>query len=207
MFSLKPAKPSASDANPRPAGPAGQTAQSDLAEKDARIAELERALAEERQHANSLREAADSLRFKTETLEKSYAKQLTDTRARLAAAEQALADHKANEAAYGADREETIRLLKETRAELEQLKVDRDQLRNQAKRSGWSTATTGSEAEAPSEGTINQLMAGPAWLSKGETPAAKSHLDAHVATPEDVPVEDLLAPELVFTKGKDDDGG
>ena len=206
MFSLKSAKPSASDANPRPAAPASQTAQSDLGERDARIAELERALAEERQHANSLREAADSLRFKTETLEKSYAKQLTDTRARLAAAEQALAEQKANEAAYGADREETIRLLKETRAELEQLKVDRDQLRTQAKRNGWSPASPGSEAEAPSEGTINQLMAGPAWLSKRETPAGKSHLEAHVATPEDAPAEDMLAPELVFTKGKDDDG-
>ncbi|HVY66122.1 MAG TPA: hypothetical protein VHH11_14970 [Gammaproteobacteria bacterium] len=206
MFSMRPAKKPAGDANARAAGPDSQTDQSALAARDARIAELERALAEERRHADALRETADSLRFKTETLEKSYAKQLADTRARLAAAEQALAEHKANEAAYGADREQTIRLLKEARAELEQLKLDRDQLRAQARRSGSaSSALATSDSDAPSDGTINQLMAGAGWQTHRDAPKGNSHLDAHVAAAEEAPVGDMLAPELVFTKDKDGD--
>jgi hypothetical protein len=207
MLSLKSAKAAASDAKERSPADASQTGQSALAERDAKIAELERLLAEERQNAATLRETSDALRFKTEILEKSYAKQLADTRAKLAAAEQAMAEQKAHQVEYGADHEETVRLLKQTRAELEQLKLDRDQLRAQAKRSGWTAPGAAADTSETGEGTINQLMAGPGWLTKkGEAPAAGSNLTAKVAAPEDTPAEDMLAPELVFTKkDKDDD--
>ena len=209
MLSLKPAKAAASDAKERSSADASQTGQSVIAERDAKIAELERQLAEERQNAATLREAGDALRFKTEILEKSYAKQLADTRAKLAAAEQAMAAQKAQQIEYGADHEETVRLLKEARAELNQLKLERDQLRAQAKRSGWTEPGAAADTSQTGEGTINQLMAGADWLpKKGAAPAAGSNLTASVAAPEDAPVEDMLAPELVFTKkdkDKDDD--
>jgi hypothetical protein len=205
MLSLKPSKNAPGDANQRPAADAGQTGQSVLAERDARIAELERQLAEERANAATLREESDGFRFKTEILEKSYAKQLADTRAKLAAAEQAVAEQKAHQSEYGADHEETVRLLKETRAELEQLKLDREQLRMQVRRSGWAVPGGAADTSQASEGTINQLMAGPDWLTKREAPAGGSNLVAQVAAPEDAPVEDMLAPELVFTKDKDKD--
>jgi hypothetical protein len=48
-------------------------------------------------------------------------------------------------------------------------------------------------------------MAGAGWLTKRQAPAGSSNLEAHVAAPEDAPVEDMLAPELVFTKDKDKD--
>src|SRR5881394_1941608 len=137
MFSLKPSKNAAADANQRPAADASQTGQSVVADRDARLAELERQLAEERANTATLREESDGFRFKTEILEKSYAKQLADTRAKLAAAEQAAAEQKAHQVAYGADHEETARLLKEARHEVAQLKLECDQLRSQAKRSGW----------------------------------------------------------------------
>jgi chromosome segregation ATPase len=206
MLSLKSSKNAPGDANQRATADASQTGQSVVAERDAKIAELERQLAEERANAATLREESDGFRFKTEILEKSYAKQLADTRAKLAAAEQAIAEHKANKVEYGADHQETVRLLRETRAELEQLKLDRDQLRAQVRRSGW-TVPGAADTSQPAEGTINQLMAGPDWLTKREAPAAGgSNLAAQVTAPEDAPVEDMLAPELVFTKDKDKDG-
>jgi cell division septum initiation protein DivIVA len=204
MLSMKSSKNPPADANQRPAADGSQTAQSVVAERDAKIAELERQLAEERANAATLREASDALRFKTEILEKSYAKQLADTRAKLAALEQTLADQKAHQAEYGADHEETVRLLKETRVELEQVKLDRDQHRAQARRSGWAGPTANSDSCDSAEGTINQLMSGAGWLTKPKAPSGGSNLAAQVAAPEETPVGDLLAPELVFTK-KDKD--
>jgi chromosome segregation ATPase len=204
MLSLKSSKNAPGDANQRPSADVSQTGQSVIAERDAKIAELERQLADERANAATLREVSDGFRFKTEILEKSYAKQLADTRAKLAAAEQAVADQKAHQVAYGADHEETVRLLKEARAELAQLKLDSDQLRTQARRSGW-TVPAAADTSQTGEGTINQLMDGPGWLTKREAPAGSSNLAAQVAAPEDAPVEDMLAPELVFTKDKDNE--
>lgn len=209
MLSLKSNKTAPADASQRPAADASQTGQSVIAERDAKIAELERQLAEERANAATLRQESDGFRFKTEILEKSYAKQLADTRAKLAAVEKAAAEQKAHQVEYGADHEETVRLLKETRAELEQLKLDRDQLRTQARRSGWtppSGAAASGDTSQTSEGTINQLMAGAGWLTKREAPAGGSNLEAKVAAPEDAPVGDMLSPDLVFTKkDKDED--
>ena len=56
-------------------------------ERDTIIADLERAVAAERQHTAALRQAADDLRFKVEVLERSYGKQLDDARQRWEAAE------------------------------------------------------------------------------------------------------------------------
>ncbi len=208
MLSLKSTKNAPTEASQRPPADSSQTGQSVIAERDAKIAELERQLAEERVNAATLREASDSLRFKTEILEKSYAKQLTDARAKLATVEKAVADQKAHQIAYGADHEETVRLLKETRAELEQVKLDRDQHRAQARRTGWTgPAASAADSSEPAEGTINQLMAGASWLTKPKASVGGSNLAAQVAAPDEAPVADMLAPELVFTKkDKDKDG-
>ncbi len=48
-------------------------------------------------------------------------------------------------------------------------------------------------------------MAGASWLTKREGATGGSNLEAKVAAPETAPVEDMLAPELVFTKEKDKD--
>ena len=169
-------------------------------ERDTLIKRLEQALAEERKNCSTLREAVDDLRFKTETLEKSYAKQLADARQKAATAEQALAAHQAQLATFGADREETIRLLTEARAELEQVTLDRDQLRRQRARGNSldrSPLTPTSAESTVGESSINQLIANPGWL-------AKKDVDAKVSAEQEPPPVDMIAPDLVFTKRRDD---
>ena len=193
------AEPPPSEA--KPGGPAMPD------ERGAIIKRLEQAVAEERQKAQMLRETVDNLQFKSETLEKSYAKQLADARERCAKAEQALAAHNTAIAAFGNDREDTIRLLTDTRSELEQVKLDRDQLRQQLARGGnkldRSPLTTASVDAPLAEGTINQLIANAGWQNKKESASANSHLDAKVSADQDSPPVEMIAPDLVFTKGRD----
>ncbi len=205
MLSMKSAKAPAGDTSQGPEADASQAAQA-IAERDAKIKELERAVAEERQNSAALRETADSLHFKTEILEKSYAKQLADTRARLATAEQALAEQKQKEVAYGTGQEETIRLLKDARAQLEQAKLEREQFRAELRRGqGWSGSGAHAAPAEATEGTINQLMAGPEWLKKRDSASGNSHLEAKVTESSDAPVEQMIDPALVFTKDNKDD--
>jgi chromosome segregation ATPase len=199
MLFLKPGKTPKVGPCERSAADASQTGQSDPADRDARIADLERQLAEERSHATTLRATADSLRFRAEILEKSYATQLADTRAKLAAAERALAEHRAHEATYGSDHEETVRLLAQARSELEQTKRDRDQTRALARRTGWAPPAGQADTSETGERTINELMTGASWLARSEAPTIGLELAAEVAEPDEAPV-DMLAPELVFTK-------
>jgi dGTP triphosphohydrolase len=167
------------------------------------IERLQRALADEQQHAGKLREIADGLRFKAETLEKSYAKQLADVRQRLDAAEQTLAGHNAKASAYGADHEETIRLLTDARAELAQVKLDREQLRRQLARGDRFERTSQMCDDAALGGTINQLIATADW-TRDNASAPASNLEARVTSDPEAPPADLISPELVFTQDRDD---
>jgi chromosome segregation ATPase len=210
MLSRKSAKP-APPSEPIAPGLSAEAsaAKTALDERNATIKRLEAALAVEKQNAAELREAADNLRFKSEILEKSYAKQLADARQKSAAAATTLADHHAKIAAFGADREDTIRLLQEARAELEAVKLDRDQLKRQLARGPGSldrSPLTRPTADATAtESTINQLMANADWTKEPKVRAAGgSNLDAKVGTAEATAPEIMLAPELVFTK-KDKD--
>lgn len=177
-----------------------------LEERNATIKRLEAALAEERRNAAALREASDQLRFKAEILEKSYAKQLADARQKTAEAQQALADHRAKIAEFGEGREDTMRMLKETRAELEKVKLDRDQLKRQLARGPNNFDRSPLHVDADptvAEGTINQLMANADWgkETKPRLPGAATV----EAKPEPAVPEIMLAPELVFTKKDKDD--
>lgn len=207
MLSRKPAKPLPTAPNSEAQSAEANAAKALLEERNAAIKRLETALAEERQNATLLREASDQLRFKADVLEKSYAKQLADARLKTAAAEKALADHQAKIAAFGEGREETMRLLTEARAELEKVKLDRDQLKRQhargpnnfdrsplARRDADATAT---------EGTINQLMANADWAKEAK-PRVPGSASVETKTEPAAP-EIMLAPELVFTKKDKDD--
>jgi dGTP triphosphohydrolase len=200
--SAKPAPKDAAEPSPSEAKPSGPAVPD---ERDAVIKRLEQTVAEERQKSATLRETVDNLQFKSETLEKSYAKQLADARQRCAAAEQALAAHNTAIAAFGNDREDTIRLLTDARTELEQVKLDRDQLRQQLTRGKLDRSPlTVATADAPlAEGTINQLIANAGWHNKKESAGANSHLDAKVSTDQDSPPVEMIAPDLVFTKGRE----
>jgi hypothetical protein len=176
-------------------------------ERDATIARLERAIADERKHSATLRATIEDLRFKTDILEKSYSKQLADTRLRCEAAERELAEKRARLAALDAG-EDTTRLLSEARAELKRVTADRDQLRKQlAAGDGPYTPSTAQDDPEPQvgEGTINAMLANPSWLRERQ-PAGDSHLDAKVATEDESPTEEMIPPDLVFPVKRDAGG-
>jgi hypothetical protein len=197
-----------------PQGPnddGSQTAQSGPDPREVAIERLTRELAEEREVAKGLRESLDATAFKAEVLEKSYAKQLADTRERLAAAEQKLADKIGVLAALDGGHEDALRALNDARAELRLMTADRDELRKQIAEGGFRERGTGGR-RAPlgmptgeatdSGGTINELISNAGWAQK--TPATDAgHASARV-TEQEAPQEEMLAPELVFTRGKSD---
>jgi hypothetical protein len=165
--------------------------------RDAIIERLERTVADEQQKSAELRKANDELRFKLEILEKSYAKQLEDAR-------RENAEQRAQMIGF---REDTMRLIDETRGVLERVTSERDRLREQLERAGVTPAEPGSRPggePSPPEGTINELIANPAW-ARERKPAGEPHLQAHAGTADESPSEEMIAPELVFTKDGDDD--
>jgi septal ring factor EnvC (AmiA/AmiB activator) len=173
-------------------------------ERDAIIERLERTVADERQNSAKLRNTVEDLRFKTDILEKSYAKQLADARLRSAAAEQQFADQQARLIALETSREETVRRLSETRAELERVTAERDLLSKQV--DGLPTdaiAQDNAGSQAP-EGTINELITN-LRFTRERQPAPDSHLHQRVRDEQESPSEDMLAPELVFPKKGDRD--
>ncbi len=177
-------------------------------ERDAAIARLERTIAEERQNSANLREANDALKFKLEILEKSYATQLADARKKMESAVKDLAGHQARLAELGTGGEDTLRLLAETRAELNRVKADRNLLKEQLTRGGprpGAIVGAGDEGSDSSQ-TINALI-----TSAGTKPgreragSSDSNLGQRVRIEETASVE-MLSPDLIFTKNdKDDD--
>ena len=181
---------------------------------------LEQALAEERQHAATLRATVEDLRFKATILEKSYAKQLADARARAEAAERSLAEEKARLAGIDGNHENTLKLLNDTRGQLANVVAERDLLRkqlgsisgNKSSRSGSSSSTiTDSAAEysahppvppPENERTINTLMADLSKIAE-ERRAPPKRQEKPVEEP---PPEDMLSADLVFPKKRNDKG-
>jgi hypothetical protein len=192
----------------KPSGPAnadGAAVAPPPDERDAAIARLERILGEERQNAATLRESNQALTFKLEILEKSYAKQLADARTKMDTAVKELAGHQTRLKELGSGGEDTLRLLSETRAELNRVKADRNLLKEQLTRGGPRPgAIVGLEDATDGSQTINALI-----TSAGMTPkrdgAGDSNLGQRVRAEESPSVE-MLSPDLIFTKGdKDDD--
>jgi hypothetical protein len=185
-------------------------------ERDATIERLERGLAEERQHSATLRATVEDLRFKMGILEKSYAKQLADARLRAESAERGLAEEKARLAGIDSNHENTLKLLTETRAQLARVLAERDWLRKRPPQ----TSPGAPEAPAPSGeapdptsaapeddgGTINALMAD---LSvPRERPSARpevARLGAQARDDGSAPSEEMISPELVFPKRRDEE--
>jgi chromosome segregation ATPase len=185
-------------------------------ERDATIERLERGLAEERQHAATLRGTVEDLRFKMGILEKSYAKQLADARLRAETAERGLAEEKARLSGIDGNHENTLKLLTETRAQLANVLAERDWQRKQLAQGSrraqeapvpnHNAADSGKAAVSQGEGTINSLMAD---LSvPRERPSARpevARLGAQARDEGQAPAEEMISPDLVFPKRGDDE--
>jgi hypothetical protein len=219
MLSTQKKRPSEPPEEPGAAPPQNGKRGAPSAEdtQKAEIERLEQALAEERQHAATLRATVEDLRFKATILEKSYAKQLADARARAEAAERGLADEKARLAGIDSNHENTLKLLTETRGKLAQVTAERDLLLKRPPASGRSSdnghSTQRTEPVAPNEHpgtaapenelTINTLMAD---LSKvvEERRAPPKRSEKPVEEP---PPEDMISADLVFPKKRDEKAG
>jgi hypothetical protein len=198
-------KPKTADKPAAPASARANAAQPD--ERDAKIARLERTVAEERQNAAELREANDALKFKLQILEKGYSKQLADARKKMDAAVQDLAVHQARLAELGTGGEDTQRLLAEARAELNRLKADQSLLKEQLARGGSRASArsrTGDDGSDTSS-TINALiMSVPKAPERAREPAADPSSSQRARAEESAAVE-MLSPDLMFTKTDKDD--
>jgi hypothetical protein len=182
---------------------AERAAQTVSAERKAEIDRLNRAVAEERRHSAELRRTVDELRFKMDILEKSYSKQLADTRALCESAEARREETAVRAAELDVARGDAIELLEAAKVELDRLARERDQLRKQlASRDGWQVEGAGDAADFEfDEGTINGLMNDDKWLARAESEHQKQIRERKsVETAEESPTEDLLAPEIVLKR-------
>jgi hypothetical protein len=177
------------------------------------IVRLEEALAEETRTSAQLRQTLAELGAKVDRLEATFARKLADALERHAAAEAKLTDQQARLEALGAGREESMRALAATRAELRRTAAERDDLRVQLARiDGMQTATIALEdpRDAPAARqplpSIDELMASLSSFAEvgADHDNGHLHMQAHAAhDPDDSPV--MISPELVFPEQYSDE--
>jgi chromosome segregation ATPase len=210
MFKRKEPSPGKAGRDPAAAASAAPAAPD---ERDLKIERLERALAEEKAHAVTLREASDAQKFKLDTLEKSYSKQLADARQRGEAATKELAELKAKLAQYGTGGEETLKKLEDMHSELMNMTAERNKLREQlAKADTRRGGGYGNKPEArrpldESSDTINSLITNAGIDAGPEKPRAGDSNTNQRVKLEQAPSEVMVSPDLIFTEKDKDDGG
>ena len=209
MFKRK--EPSSGKAGREAAAAPASTAPAAPDERDLKIERLERALAEEKAHAVTLREASDAQKFKLETLEKGYSKQLADARQRADAATKELAELKAKLAQFGTGGEETLKKIEDMHTELVNMTAERNKLRDQLAKSdkrpggGYGNKSEPRRPHDESSDTINLLIEN-AGLDPGpdQPRGGDNNVNARVKL-EHGPAEIMVSPDLIFTeKDKDD---
>ncbi len=164
----------------------------------AALARLEQALAAETRVSAALRDGLDELREKVERLEAGFNERLEAAARRNKNAESKLADQQQRLVALGNGREETMRRLADTRAELARVRRERDDLLKKLDRAeGMQTATLAlTEEEQVEEPTMHPLPSMDdlmmAALDKfapesDRSPLEGGHLLAQVSLDEDQP--------------------
>jgi chromosome segregation ATPase len=177
---------------------------------DSAIARLEREIAEERDNSARLLSEIRELKFKTEILERSYAKQLQDARVRAESAEKALNDQRTRNAELDSLRNDAIELLNDTKTEIDRLTKERNQLHKQlTSKSGYTVEGAEDEAgENDGEGTINTLLNDAGWLKRrrpGKEAQAKADAEAAARAAEEAQAGNMLDPDTYMkAKGKND---
>jgi hypothetical protein len=218
MFAKRPKE---SKPQPPPRDGGGQTAESGSGSRADVVKALEQQLAEERKATAAVREALDAAAFKTEILEKSYAKQLAEARDKRAAAEIELQEKNEILANLGEGPEHVLRslndalaVIKVLKAERDQLKAEREQLRKQVAQGGYRQRADESGSRIPfglksedddAGGTINELIANPSWMEKKPTAVGSGHSSAQISEQESPPQEEMISPDVVFTEKDRDD--
>jgi DNA repair exonuclease SbcCD ATPase subunit len=178
--------------------------------RDATIERLEHEVAEEREHAATLRKTIEELRFKSEVLEKSYSKQLEDARQRSETSERELEDQKARIAELDGSDQDAMRLLSEARAELKRVTSQRDRLRKSFTSTGSvqieATERISTESQPPSDDmSINALMEDSLWAHEQKRLNKQRGIEGTQASADEVSLpEEMVSPELVFASQPND---
>jgi hypothetical protein len=173
-----------SSRRPPPTDDGSQTEQSGSESRGDAAERLEDQLEEQRAEAVLLRQELDATAFKTETLEKSYAKQLAEVRDKLTIAQNELKEKNEILSGLGGPHEHTLRELNDALTVIKVLKKQLDLLRKQNAQGGGghrlrTEKTTkarellGNDAYGlmPAEGNENRGAAGP---SSGDDTRASS---------------------------------
>lgn len=171
------------------------------ARRDAKIEQLERALADERGHSAALRSSVNELQFQMEILEKSYSKQLEDARARADAAEKRVDEQQVRVAELDGARQDAIQLLTEAKAEIDRLSNRRKPGSAQPTGRNDSLAdAVGADDEYSEEGTINTLLDDAKWVrDKEPDDDARLKAETEARAAEEAAQEEMISPDLVFT--------
>ena len=209
-----------------------QTEQSGSESHADAIERFESELDKQRAANRTLQEALDAAKFKSETLEKSYAKQLGAAREKLASAQTELKEKEEILAGLGGPHEHTLRELNDALTVIKVLKKQLDLVRKHRPQVGGAlrqrTETTkarallgddalgmipppgdnrgGTSGEDTSDGTINALIANASW-DKKKPGVGTGQATASVEPVPEATRTEMLSPDLVFTaKDKEDDG-
>ena len=211
-----------------PTDDGSQTEQSGSESHSDAIDRLDGELDEQRAANRTLREALDAAKFKAETLEKSYAKQLAEVRDKLATAQRELKEKEEILSGLGGSHEHTLRELNDALTVIKVLKKQLDQLRKQKPQGGGAlrpqrTDTTKARAllgddahglipatgdkpgDDTSDGTINALIANAGWEKKKPGVGTGQSTATVEPVPEATRTE-MLSPDLVFTANDKEDG-
>jgi len=212
-----------------PTDDGSQTERSGSESRADAIERLENELEEQRAATVLLQQELDAVAFKTETLEKSYAKQLAEVRDKLTSVQNELKEKEEILSGLGGPHEHTLRELSDALSVIKVLKKQLDQLRKTNAQGGSfrqqhaettkARALLGDDArglmpvagddkrggtsapagEDTSDGTINALIANTSWSEK-KPGVGRGQATATVeTTPEPTQVE-MLSPDLVFTE-------
>jgi DNA repair exonuclease SbcCD ATPase subunit len=191
---------------------AASTAPAAPDERDLKIERLERALAEEKAHSVTLREASDAQKFKLETLEKGYSKQLADARQRADVVTKELTELKAKLAQFGTGGEETLKKIEDMHSELLNVIAERNKLREQLAKvdtrrgGGYGNKTEPRRPLDESSDTINSLIKSAGIDPGPEKPrSGDSNANQRVKL-EQASAEIMVSPDLIFTEKDKDDG-
>jgi hypothetical protein len=142
-------------------------------------------------------------------------RELREMRARSDASEARLADQSARLTALGSGREESMRLLSETRTELARVSAERDALQKRLVAiEGMQTETVAFTEEEQQEATeetgnaeilptIDELMANLNDMI-AQDPRRGARLNGQAAETPDAAWQEMLAPELIAPEGYDD---
>ena len=155
----------------------GQTERSGSESRADTIARLESELEEQRAETQLLRQEIDATAFKTETLEKSYAKQLGEVREKLASVQAELKEKDEILSGLGGPHEHTLRELNDALTVIKVLKKQLDQLRK------TNAQAASFRQQHPETTKARALLGDDAW---GLMPAAgEDRRGGHSASPGD----------------------